>query len=346
MGLSDKSISEVVASMASTRKGLMGAQSGGGHFYFVGDAKGSEGALIVYDTSRDRKGKKTLSAGRSLMKIFRDDKVTPLVYSIGTVQSGDPLIFNLTKGSAKPAQIRLAFKSAKTTLHQVTGMSLLLQGVRFKVAGQEEQTPASREQALNEWRCSPKNARMIAELGLSDPVDIEDLFDLAAADAAFDQYAKSLPHTLDEETRLEEARAGLESDLRALNEMSKTVVTLQGTDLSAALQVEETLNQRRAAMARTIAVGGNPFEGETLDSAEHEAFTAMTLLGAQLLTDRMRSLEASDTQDRERLMSLPNEAQAQAIQQLQLKTQHRIAEMRDLSRQLDVLAAASKTPAI
>ena len=115
MSLEPEIVDELVSAMAVTKKGLRASQGEGGHFYFVGDAKGNEGALIVFNNSKDANGKKTLRTGRSLLKTFRKGGVKPR-YSQGTVLKGSPTVFSIQKGTAKPAMLKLAFKKC-TMLH-------------------------------------------------------------------------------------------------------------------------------------------------------------------------------------------------------------------------------------
>ena len=95
MGLKKDAVASLVAAMAVTRKGLKEASREGGHFYFVGDAKGRDGALIVFGPGKDGDGKKTFRTGRGLLQVFKKGGVKP-VYSQGSIQSGSPLVFAIT----------------------------------------------------------------------------------------------------------------------------------------------------------------------------------------------------------------------------------------------------------
>ena len=136
MSLETESVDELVAAMNATKKGLKAARSEGGYFYFLGDAKGKEAALIVFDKKKDSDGKKTLRIGRSLLKVFRKGGVKAR-YSYGAINPGSALVFSIEKGNAKPAILKFAFKKS-TMLHDGVGSSMVgtLKGVKFQMASQ------------------------------------------------------------------------------------------------------------------------------------------------------------------------------------------------------------------
>jgi hypothetical protein len=257
------------------------------------------------------------------------------------------MVFSIQKGTAKPAMLKLAFKKC-TMLHDGVGSAMvgMLKGVKFQMAAASasEEKPdqarapqkttrnAIREQGLEDWRRD--NASLIFEMGEMTNEEIEELYE---AEQGFADYAQTLPHSLDEDTLLEERQADLEADLSGLSAGAQRMAGLQETDLPAARALETQLNRQRAEMAQKIAIGGDPFDGGQLDDAEREALTVMRTVGAQLLIDRMNAIRDENARERERLAALPDEERGQAIERFEDRRSQMLSELDTIMQQLSTL---------
>ena len=341
MSLDQETVEELVAAMSVTRKGMRLAHREGGHFYFVGDMKGTECVLIVFNKRKDKEGKKTLRIGRSMVRTFRKNGVKPF-YSQGIVEPGKPTFFSIEKGNARPATLKIAFKKC-TMLHEGVGNALVgvLKGVKFQMASKKKEevvevTPEQveeREEELESWRRD--NAEMLAEIGGMSPEEVEELFEV---EKDFEAYAQALSHTPAEDTHIQQRLAETEALLKKLNQDAGQMQKLKKTDITAALVLETKLQEQRGEMAQTIAVGGNPFDLERLADAEKEALNAMQTVGTQLLMDRMTALREENDRARAELESLSTEEYDRALQTFELKRSEMLVELETIQSQLLSLA--------
>jgi hypothetical protein len=296
MGLNEETRTALIAAMGKTPKGLRGAQDGGGHFYFLADSKGVEGALVVLSKDKDTDGKKTFRIGRGLLKDFRSGGVKPL-YSQGEVAAGSPMVFNIQKGNAKPALISRAFKKCEM-IHSGVGSALVgvLKGAKIAMAGGgSAPAPDSTEDASVSdeeiaWASTPEMKELIADLELSP----EDLHDLYAAQKAFEAYAEDLPLSEDEDTALQLQQAETEALLDALAAGDEELERLKASAPTGekTLALEDELNQARIALAQKSAVGPSPFNGELLSDVDRQALTASIRAGLELLLARIVTLRS------------------------------------------------------
>ena len=94
-----------------------------GYFYYVGDTRGKQAALVVTLQARDKKGTKASSEGKKLRKLIPGAK-----FSRGTVSvDGSKLIFELRAGSASGGHVKSGFK--KSGLADVSGLGVLKKAV-------------------------------------------------------------------------------------------------------------------------------------------------------------------------------------------------------------------------
>ncbi len=323
MGLKPDSRDAIVASMAPTKKGLKAAQSEGGFFYFVSDAKGMESALIVHGKGKDGDGKKTFRIGRGLLKDFKSGKVKPF-FCQGSIEAGSPLRFAIDKGTAKPTVLKNAFKKSDL-LADGLGASLvgLLKSAKIGVAKAESSstpetpdapdTPDSKAAAISadelaSFRSKPEIAAMITELALSD----EEVEELLVAEKAFGEQAKLLPRPADEEQALQERQAETEALLDELSKGAEELETLKSTDIEAARKLEQSLNDKRIELARKNAVGPNPFAEDALDGPDREALNAALLAGITLLIEQVKAVR-SEVQE---LPESPDPSQSATVETL------------------------------
>ena len=280
MGLKATTIDAMTQKMAATRKGFKAASREDGHFYFVSDPKGKQGALIVHGVAADPEGKKTARLGRSLLQDARKNGER-LKYSQGTVSAGSPLVFSITAGNARPTTIKAAFKGSQT-LHDGVGSAAasLLKSARIKATGQED-APASSDAELDGWR--RQNAALIAEMGgLTDA----EVAELVQAEQGFTALAEALPRSLDEEARLEEQRAETEAAFTELQSTRDRLDELEPGDTEGRRALEAELDAQRQALAVKQSSGADPFLGDTLAPLEQELFFASVTAGMKLLRAR------------------------------------------------------------
>ena len=337
MSLDQESIDSLVASMALTKKGLKASLKDGGYFYFAGDSKGTEGALIVFSESKDADGGRTKRSGRKLLKVFRSAGVTPR-YSQGQISSGKPMVFSIEKGNLKPALMKQVFKKC-TTLHRGVGQDMVsvLKSARFQMASQDtaEDLPkrtaseqAAHQEQVENWR--KQNTALLAELGEMSSEEVEDLF---AAEVAL-RILNSDDAALDEQTALEEEQANLEDDLIVLAADAERLTRTAGTNLDAALDMESVLNQRRAELSSKLANSHYPFGGEQLAPEDQELNAAVVHASAQLLMDQMLNIHDLDTEARSEMEAMSDEALGDALPDFEAGHAARVAELETISQQL------------
>ena len=327
----------VLESMSATAKGLKGAKSSGGFFYFVSDTKGQNAALMVVDKGKDPDGKKTFRMGRGLLKEFKKEFRKGL-YSQGEIKvAGSSVTFAITKGSVKPAIMKKAFK-ASDLLHEGVGASNIgvLKGAKITMAGQEdpEQLSASdqeaRQKELETWRRA--NAGLIFEMGAMSNAEIEELFD---SEKAFAAYAKALPGSLDEDTTLQERQAETEALLDALAEGDKKLEGLKLSDPAAALVLENELNEKRLALAMNNPIDNDPFEDGVLSDTDKQSFSAAVRAGLELLFARVIDARQEIDNEQIRLDNLNSEDKEQALGELNVKRTNLTRELDAIQQQLE-----------
>ncbi|MFT4979779.1 MAG: AraC-like DNA-binding protein [Myxococcota bacterium] len=306
-------------SMDKTAKGLKDARSDGGFFFIVTDAKGVNAALMANGAARDADGKKTFRSGRGVLRDFKKEH-GKCFYCQGEIIPGSTLIFNITKGTAKPTVIKRAFKGSEM-LHEGVGSALIgaLKGAKITMSAPEEsgapETAAATEDqaALKEWMAQPDIKRMAAELDM-DESELQELF---AAEQAFAAHAEALPRSIDEDTALQLQQAETEALLDALNKGIRELEALKSSDLDAALVREEQLNEQRVELARLNAIGPAPFDGDELSDTDKQALEAAVHVGLALLLGRLRKARAEidiqvrqlDTLSPEQLTALDQDRQ-------------------------------------
>lgn len=321
----------LVDSMAATAKGLKSAKTDGGFFYFVGDAKGENAALMVLGRKKDADGKKTFRSGRGLLKEFKKEHGKGL-YSQGEIIAGSSLTFSITKGSAKPGIIKRAFKKS-ALLHEGVGTALVgvLKGAKIEMSGadsssrSEEGTSESADLAA--WKQRPEVMEMISDLELSD----DEIAELFAAEAAFEQYADALELSPEEDTALQLRQAETEALLDELEQGALALAALREEgDQAKILAQEELLNNKRIELAQKNAIGPDPFSDDTLSRSDQESFRAAIRAGLALLLERVvRAQEAIDA-ERERLQSAPPDERQRIEEDLS-------ARRSELSTELDAI---------
>jgi hypothetical protein len=335
----------VLESMAGTAKGLRDAASGGGFFYLVTDAKGANAALVVLSEKKDADGKKTGRLGRSMLKDFKKEHGKGL-FSEGRIESGSPVVFSITKGSAKPGIIKRAFKQS-SLLHEGVGASVLglLKGAKIRMSAPDTETSsatpdASATEAVDEaglkaWAEQPEVQEMIEALGLSS----EDLAEVFEAEQAFARYAESLPRPLEEETALQEQLAETEQLLDELALEAAEVARLQETDLEQALVLEDSLNQKRIQLAQRNATGPDPFASSELSAPDREALAAAVRAGMALLLQQVTALRAALSKLSTRLDGSADDPEA--IAAITLKRNTLLQELGSIEQQFSALRTKS-----
>jgi hypothetical protein len=112
-----------------------------GNFYYVGDTKGSEAAIVITLTTRDPKGQKATSQGKKLR-----GEISGAKFARGTVTSkGSKLLLELHTGNATKDHMKLGFKNAFTDKTQSTLKKMLKKALIGKpgesAPPEEEESP-------------------------------------------------------------------------------------------------------------------------------------------------------------------------------------------------------------
>jgi len=278
----EKAKDTVIKSMGVTKKSLMKALTNGGFFYFIGDADGKAGALIVFDKKKDKDGKMTFRTGRGLLKDFKTGYGKPL-YSQGEVTNTNGGTFNISKGNAKPAMLKKAFKKNPVLLKGLSaGVAGKLKSIKIKMAsgGEEEEEATVDDAALKAWADTPEVMALIEDMGL----DADELKELYAAEQAFQTYAESMPSEAMEDSELELRQGEIEAGCDELNAMQSELSKLDGDERAAA---EDKMNQTRLELAMKCSHGPNPLASEDLTGEDLQFLTASITASIQLLLIRV-----------------------------------------------------------
>ena len=270
--------------MGRSQKSLLLAKKIGGHFYFVSDRKGANAALIVIDQRKDEDGAKTFRMGRGMLKEFKKD-VRQAVYSQGNVLAGNKLTFEITKGNAKAAIMKKAFKKSEKLKNGLGAAFALVKAAQIRASAEE--TAASDVSVNLDWKANPETVATQTELGLTDL----EMVDLLAAESAFNEYESALETKEDEETLLQERQAEAEAKLDEIAENMEQLEEIRVTDPHAARMIEALINDQRIELAKTNPVSGNAFDQGNLAPDDHEFFKAAVSCGVELLLDRMYVVE-------------------------------------------------------
>ena len=277
--------------MGKSQKSLNQAKKDGGYFYFVSDKKGEQAALMVLDLAKDSDGTKTFRMGRSMLKEFKKD-VRQAVYSQGKVVAGKTLTFEVTKGNAKPAIMKKAFKKSDALKNGLGSAFSLVKSAKVTAAADTTAPAKVTDQDANsevkpEWKSNPKAVATQTELGLSD----QEMVDLLAAEKAFNDRESAFETEEDEETLLQERQAETEARLDELSEKMGQMEEIRMTDPHGARMVEAMINTERIELAKANPISGNAFDQSNLAPEDLAFLNAAVSCGVELLLDRMYVVE-------------------------------------------------------
>jgi hypothetical protein len=278
--------------MGPTKTSISKIKSKGGFFYFICDSTGENAAIMALDSVKDSDGKKTYRDGRGLIKEFKKEYGKPK-FSQGRIEGGKSVTLIITKGSAKPSQMKRAFKK-KNILHEGVGpkgVALLKSAKIIMDGGTNENTEKSvGQKALSKKDIATFEAREdIKELGLSN----EELIALMTAEQSFIGYENALPSSADELSDLQELQAETEELLDELAQGQKQIEEYMNKgDEEAAKELHFALNEKRIEMARKNSTGPDPFLNSELDGADKEALHAALYTGIELLIERVQTINS------------------------------------------------------
>jgi|GEM_PF-3700325 len=276
---------KIVKAMGITAKGLKGARSKGGYFYFIGDPQGNNAALMVYDKDKDADGKKSFRAGKGLLADFKKEFGKAL-YSQGEISVEGKLIFSITKGNAKPSIMKRAFKTSNILKEGIgnAGVSLL-KSAKIKMAGAEPAPVNIDTTEMEAFRQNPQYAALLE--GLSE----EEIAEVFLAEKAFAENYASLPSSQEEATELEEQQAETEKLITEIEELSNQIADLDPEDRQTARELENQLNAKRMEIALQNPIGTDMFDEDQLTGVEKELFSASIHVGLELLFRRLMEVQ-------------------------------------------------------
>ncbi len=195
-----------------------------GNFYYAGSGKGVvDGAgLVVTLASRDRKGTKALTQGKSVRKELKGAK-----FARGTVtMNGGKLVFTMHNGSASASHLKKDFAK---TLALLDGLKLLKSALIQKNGEKAE--------AIDE-----------EDSGVSDEVitlteaEEEELAELAAEQAGISNLNAQLAGFLSVESSVDELEDQLEDALQELQKLRDTIPLDEAAIRAARIELGNLLN--------------------------------------------------------------------------------------------------------
>jgi hypothetical protein len=273
MPIRDKELEKSIRALAQIFK--LRKTGGWGHFYFAGDAKGSNAGLVVTLASKDPKGMKAATLGKKIRKEIKGAK-----FAVGTVQlENKKYVFEINSGSASKSIIMAGFKknlSLEKGLEFLKSRSLVRNaGSEKPAANVEKETPSKDGSEEIEF------ADLLGAVSLSE----EELLDLTDAIPSLAEMTQTLsgvfgePMLSDEElVRQEDERmaelinegvqkcSGISTQL---NELSGQLLLVEGAERDEILAqiaiVEERLQLERFELAEQLYVGDDPFPDPVSD---------------------------------------------------------------------------------
>ena len=278
----------IIDAMKGSKARLIKAKNSGGFFYFVGDAKGKNAALLVYDQGKDAEGKKTFREGRGLIGDFKKEHGKAL-YCQGEIITGSRLTFSIQKGNAKPSVVKKAFKASETLKQGLGGPAMsILKSAKIVVAGAEETVPTENSTVdISAYKNNPELKEILE--GLSD----DEIREVMAADRSFQEKIAFLPSAREEASELEEKQGQTErmldeiANARSAYEAELAKAENNVSHRNKLLQMEEELKEKQIQLARLNSVGGDPFLEEQLEGPDLEALQAALRTGLELLQQRL-----------------------------------------------------------
>lgn len=281
--------------MKPTKDSIGKVKDNGGFFYFLCDTKGTNAALMVFDTGKDADGKRTFRQGRGLIKDFKAEFGKPKV-SQGKIQAGTPVTFAITKGNVKPAQMKLAFKKSKV-LHEGIGPNGIKVVKSAKVT-MDAETVQKTKAKNNDGATNEPTPEMIhafterediKELGL---INADEIKALLQAEQNFQRYEEAFPDPNEEMEEIEEKKAEVEAALSQISTIEEEVKTLRdaGKD-RAADKKQEKLDKAKIVLAQKNSTSKDPFAASELLEEDKILLDSAVAAGFEILIEQMKDIK-------------------------------------------------------
>jgi hypothetical protein len=268
--MSEKQDNALKEARAALRKILASKGRLQGNFYYAGNTKGTEGALIVTLTARDPKGSKAANAGKEIRKEIKGAK-----FVRGTVTAeGSKLYFTPSSGTGTKDHMKLGFKK---TLCNADGFSFIKKALFRTPDGKEDDAPSSESESTAPT--TPETPE-----SLDTDINFDDLFDDGMTAEQRAEEAAAIEQLVTDQTALGDLNALLAdflSDESASKELGEQIAyqldqisQLEKTDGTTPEQLEE----QRRALAAALYTGEDPFPGPGEEvSAEMKQVLALSM---------------------------------------------------------------------